>query len=181
LAAITLLIRRAKASDAPSIAWVHISSWRAAYASILSESFLASLSLKDRTERWEKAITGDFSRTHIALVDDVLAGFICIGPATEVPEDITGQKPGFIYTLYVHPEYWNRSIGTELIREASSDMLDDYDELFLLVFADNHQGKRFYESRGFSFRNVVLEKEVEPGCLHREELYSKKVGDILIG
>lgn len=176
MAALTLLIRPAQPSDAPSIAWVHIVSWRAAYASLLSESFLASLSLKDRTERWQRTITGDLSRTHVALVDDVLVGFIRIGPATEVPEEIAGRKPGFIYTFYIHPEFWRRSIGTELLREASSEMVDDFDELFLLVFADNHLGKRFYESRGFSFRDVVVKKEVEPGRLHREELWGKRVG-----
>lgn len=144
----SLLIRRAEPSDAPAIAWVRIASWRAAYEGILSSAFLASLSLKERSERWEKAVTGDYTRTHVALSEDNIVGFICIGPGVEVPTELAGRLPGFIYTLYIHPESWRRSIGANLISTASLDMLEDYDEPFLWVFAKKFSWKTFLRESG---------------------------------
>ena len=52
-------IREADPIDAGAIARVHVDTWRAAYAGILSAEFLAGLSYADREQMWQQALTAD--------------------------------------------------------------------------------------------------------------------------
>jgi len=47
-----MIIRKAKISDIPELAKVHVDSWRTTYQGIVSNEFLRDLSYKKREEQW---------------------------------------------------------------------------------------------------------------------------------
>lgn len=47
-------IIKATPEDAPLVARLHVGGWRDGYAGLLPQSYLDSLSIAERTERWHK-------------------------------------------------------------------------------------------------------------------------------
>jgi GNAT superfamily N-acetyltransferase len=164
-------IVRGRPEDAAAIARVHIDAWRSAYHGILTDAFLNGFSQSSRHEMWCDILSHLRSRTHVAVCDARIAGFVSIGYSgvDEVP--LVGRV-GMLFALYVHPDMWWRRIGTELLRASLSDPLHEFRELFLWVFAGNVRARRFYGFRGFRPTGVHRMDEVEAGNCHRQELYS---------
>ena len=51
------MIRPTTLKDAKEIAQVHIQTWRAGYAGIVSDAYLQSLSITKKTERWQEILS----------------------------------------------------------------------------------------------------------------------------
>ncbi|MDL5472210.1 GNAT family N-acetyltransferase, partial [Klebsiella pneumoniae] len=69
-------IRQAVPSDAQAIAAIHVASWRAAYANLMPDAYLAGLSVERRILDWRNAL--ESRRLHVALARDAdgIAGWI---------------------------------------------------------------------------------------------------------
>ena len=52
-----LIVRAAVPVDAPAMAALHVRAWRATYAGILPDDFLAGLKVEDREARWRHSLT----------------------------------------------------------------------------------------------------------------------------
>ncbi|MCY4370896.1 MAG: hypothetical protein OXF41_16100 [bacterium] len=55
--AIDMRIREATEADIPSLARVHVDSWRSTYAGIVPDEYLSGLSYRDRESFWEAVLT----------------------------------------------------------------------------------------------------------------------------
>lgn len=140
-------IRDAQPADAPAIADLQVRSWQVAYAPLLPAAFLASMSVPERTQRWQGILAGLASVTAVAEVERNVVAFVSYGNCRDAGAP-AGR--GEVWAIYAAPESWGRGAGRALLAHAV-DMLAaaGYRETALWVFTDNARGRRFYEAAGF--------------------------------
>ncbi|WP_439663087.1 GNAT family N-acetyltransferase [Lentzea sp. HUAS TT2] len=143
-----MTVRPATVADAPAVASVHVQTWRAAYRGLVPDSVLDELSVSARTSMWERSIPR--GGVWVGLVDDVVAGFVAVGPSRE--PDAAFE----LYAIYVLPSAWGTSLGYELARAA----LGDEQDVVLWVFDENPRARRFYERLGFRADGTVKTETV---------------------
>ena len=149
------MIRKATFEDAASIARVHVGTWRAAYAGIVPDDYLASLSEEKRTKSWQQQLT-DGRTILVAEKDGEVIGLASGGPSRDA--DATGDAE--VYAIYVLPEHWGCGVGRELMAKME-DSLSDAHSTTLWVLRDNQRAIRFYERIGY--RSDGAEKEIRLG------------------
>jgi GNAT superfamily N-acetyltransferase len=139
-----VLIRAASVGDTDPIARVHRESWREAYNEILPKR-LFTCSLASLREQWSSWLGSD-DPDLAALVAE--RGGEVVGVA--LYECREGDDPE-LRVLYVHPAEWRAGIGRALVG-AVADVLREGGVEYAVVwtFADNTQGRRFYESVGWA-------------------------------
>ncbi|MGQ4669679.1 GNAT family N-acetyltransferase [Bacillus toyonensis] len=84
--------------------------------------------------------------------ENKILGWILIG---KIPTIFSREKIGFIYELYVFPEYRGRGISRELMEAGIKELKEKYSEIRLNVFAGNF-AKEMYEELGFVERQVIM-------------------------
>jgi hypothetical protein len=127
-----IAIRRARPSDAPSIAAVHVATWRSTYAGVLPDAFLARLSVVRHAAGYEQAITdrrdGHAVFVAVASGPDAPAGQerreggVVIGFASGGRARRPGLGEGEIETLYVLDDYRDRGLGRRLMRAMAAHL-----------------------------------------------------------
>jgi ribosomal protein S18 acetylase RimI-like enzyme len=139
-------LRHATERDARAIAEVHVRSWQQAYRGQLPQSFLDSLSISDRAASWQRRLQtapGADRPFWIAEVPGKVVGFVNTGPSRD---DDTPSGTSEIYAIYVHPECWEKGIGTRLLERAVHDLRrHGYSSATLWCLATNAQARGFYE------------------------------------
>lgn len=142
-------IRPAVAADARGIAEVHVRAWRKAYRAVLSEAFLAGLSVADRERRWQGLLGEEATLTLVAGEPGVVLGFCT--PLARSRDDDAPPRTGEIGALYVDPAHWRRGTGgallaggLEVLREAGCDAAT------LWVYESNAAARAFYLAAGFT-------------------------------
>jgi GNAT superfamily N-acetyltransferase len=141
-----LEIRKAELADAPEIARVHVTVWRSAYRGLMPDDLLASLSIEQRTERWQLTIPFEPVGTFVAIADGKLVGFSSAGANRSDEGDTVGE----LYTIYVLEEAAGTGIGTRLLSAAESWMIErGYTDALLWVLAANTNARAFYAGRGW--------------------------------
>lgn len=126
-----IAVRRARAEDAPGIAAVHVAAWRSAYAGILDEAYLASLSEARLAAFYHRAIL-DRRGGH--------AVFVATAGGSDLPADRAGPEAaiigfasggrarrrglaeGEVETLYVLDDYRERGVGRRLMRAMAAHL-----------------------------------------------------------
>ncbi|HEY2359313.1 MAG TPA: GNAT family N-acetyltransferase [Phenylobacterium sp.] len=121
-----MILRRATADDAQSIAVVHRTAMRVSLA-FLPELHSAADDLRFFSERFLPA-----NEVWVAEVDDEVVGYV-------------GFHEAWINHLYVLPEFQGRGIGPALLDKALA-----YERpMQLWTFQQNTRARKFYEDRGF--------------------------------
>lgn len=109
-----VVIREARAVDAPAIARVHVDAWQSAYAGLLPDDVLVRMCQRTHTARWAR-ILGQRKNREIVLVAELgTHGVIGFGSCGRVREKRLPQA-GEIFTLYIQPEFQDRGIGRRLL------------------------------------------------------------------
>lgn len=140
-------IRNAELADAPQIARVHVTVWQSAYRGLMPDDLLASLSIEQRTERWQHTIPYGQTGTFVAIEDGEIVGFSSAGRNRSEEGDTVGE----LYTIYVLEEATGKGIGTMLIKAAEAWMIDrGYTEALLWVLAANTDARSFYTGRSWT-------------------------------
>lgn len=140
-----MLIRRAELEDAPQIAEVHVSTWQTAYAGIVPDETLASLSLEARTAQWQRSINNDRNLNEVALVGEEIVGFAVSGPE----RDQVMQYDSEIYALYILQAHQGKGIGKALVQSAMKELRDrGFQTMLIWVLEDNRPARAFYERMG---------------------------------
>lgn len=152
----TVLVRHPVESDAPRLADIHISAWRAAYRNVMSDEYLDGLNLETSTRGWRRNILEPRPGTvHlVAETDSGVAGFCIFGPAEGTagpePEGGTAAPTGQLYAINVHPDAWARGVGSALFAAAEEKLASlGYHRAFLWVEATNKRAIDFYTNRGW--------------------------------
>jgi len=140
-------VTAAQRADCHALAVIHVTSWQAAYASLLPADYLASLSVADREESWTSILETSASRTLVAKRDGEALGFVTFGHCRD--QGASASK-GEVWALYVAPQAWSAGVGWALWEAARVHMLHQgFTEVSLWVLSGNARGLRFYQSIGF--------------------------------
>jgi ribosomal protein S18 acetylase RimI-like enzyme len=145
---IEILVRRATAEDAATLAAVEVTSWWAAYRGLMPDAFLDRLSLEEKTESWRRNLlkheASGRKRVLVAVRDGEVIGFVRVGSVWDEGE------VGLVYLLYVLPAYWGCGVGATLMSAAMSELQDlGMQEAILWVLRANERARRFYEGLGW--------------------------------
>lgn len=165
-----IAVRDARVADAPSIAVVHVDSFHAAYAGLLSRETLGRLDVDARTQIWAGRIAdaGESGR-RVTVIEYYgrVVGFAYFGSSTD--EDEVPGRIGHVYSVHTEPTLTGRGIGTALMTHATKAMtVAGFSAATLWVVAENTRARGFYEGLSWRFDDVgrteVLGIEGEPGA-----------------
>ncbi|MDP1933083.1 MAG: GNAT family N-acetyltransferase [Gammaproteobacteria bacterium] len=156
-------VRPALISDAREIAEMHIEAWRKAYASIVPDDYLASLSIDAREQGWARMIGQGMPMLWVAVSSQRITGLISFGASRE-----TGEAPsvGELMAIYVHPEFWSCGFGRSLWLAAREELQRrGFTGVMLWVLEDNTRARKFYCGEGFvenpqRSRNITIGGQV---------------------
>ena len=127
-------------------------SWRAAFADIVTEATLERLDeivtgteLAERYRRYEQLPDiGCLLGLDAGVVGTASYGW---NQADTKPFVKSGEAE--LMTLYVTPDRWGQGIGSALLDAVISHLPEATDRLVLETFTRNWDGRRFYETYGF--------------------------------
>jgi GNAT superfamily N-acetyltransferase len=146
-------IRRAGRSDASAIGRVHVETWQAAYAGLLPDSMLASMSDARQSAWWSRLLADPGEARGVFVADDEemgVVGFGSCGPVRDPPEGLDGSeiKVGEVYTLYVEPDFQNRGLGRRLLDALFRQLRADGCDTAVLWMLAANPTRFFYEGLG---------------------------------
>jgi len=148
-------IRTATPEDAASIARVQVETWNTTYRGIVPDSYLANLSVDQRTLRWREILSSG-GHTAVAEFDGQVAGFISGGPIRD-PIDHYGAE---LYAIYLLEAFQRKGMGTALLVELACRLSEEgFGNLAVWVFEAN-PAVRFYAETG-AIRIGAKEHEIE--------------------
>lgn len=152
-------VRPALINDARKIAEMHIEAWRKAYAGIVPDDYLLSLSVDAREKGWARLIEEGVSNLWIAVCSERIAGLISFGASREAG---VASTMGELMAIYVHPEFWSCGIGRSLWLAAREELQRrGFTCVMVWVLEDNSRARRFYNVEGFienpeKSRNITI-------------------------
>lgn len=144
------LIRAARPGDARGIAEVHVASWKAAYAGVVSVEKMSQLDVDERERVWHERLDDADAlglRAWAAVQNDRIVGFALTQPSED--EDLANDVHE-LKALYVGPSAWRTGIGTSLLSAAESGLRDAGIKLATLWVLESTEGSRFYEARDWT-------------------------------
>ncbi len=147
-------MRRAAAADAPSIAQVHVESWKTTYRGILPDEYLDQLSVEQREQFWTSTLAAsDSNSTTIVAIDEAssrVVGFACAG------KERTGELgcDEELYAIYLLREAQRQKLGTLLLKELAAI---GFSVVAVWVLNAN-PARKFYEATG---GRVLKEQSIE--------------------
>lgn len=142
-------IRQAKVDDAAGIAKVHVGTWQYAYRGQIPDSYLQSLDVANRTERWKDILSHPEGSSHtiVAVADDTVLGFCSIGHCRD--KDMSANV-GELWAIYVDPKSMGKGIGSELMEKGLDYLrVQGYTKATLWVLSSNERTRKWYEAKGW--------------------------------
>jgi GNAT superfamily N-acetyltransferase len=111
-------IAAATHEDLPDVARVHVASWQQTYVGLVPQSYLDSLDVAARLQKWrenfEDGRKADLFGLFVARVDGTTAGFISCGGG----RDDDRKSMAEIYAIYVLKQHWSNGVGYHLYKTA---------------------------------------------------------------
>ncbi len=140
-----VVIRRALPGDCGAIARVHVDAWRAAYAGIVPESYLAGLEYSRSTLQWDRILKA--GATHVFVAEDAqegVVGFVAAGPELEGDAEYDAN----VSAIYLLPEQQGRGAGRALMAAAVQALFTDGRRSLLVWVLRDNRACGFYERLG---------------------------------
>lgn len=139
-------LRAATAADANAIAALHAASWQAAYASVLSASYLQNSALSERRTMWTQRLRAPQPNQYVVVADrdGKIVGFACAFLDEHV------DWGSYLDNLHVSAALQGQGIGTRLMADVVSRCQSEAPGrgLYLSVNQANHRAQRFYYQLG---------------------------------
>jgi GNAT superfamily N-acetyltransferase len=141
-----LTIRKARPSDAESVARIYVESWRDTYPLILPNKLLANMSPEGQSARWRNAIAMAAREAVYVAEDDrgTIVGMTSLGRARDSGLGYDAE----IYTLYVDPLLTGRGIGRALLAGAFAALADRGHTRCVIWAHAKNPARFFYEAMG---------------------------------
>jgi len=147
----TVVVRQAVPGDPPAMAALHVRAWRATYAGLIPDEFLAGLKVEDREAMWRRSVTAPevAPAERVILVAEqggAVVGFAAAGHARGDDEFGLGE----LYALNVDPPAWGRGAGRALLAAATAWLDARFRASVLWVVERNPRARALYERAGWS-------------------------------
>lgn len=137
-------VRRAEPADAPTMARVHVDTWRETYRGLMSDAVLDDPALLSWRERfWTAALTDpkyNQNTAAIASYEGTLIGIAMSGPSLH-----DADEPQQLYLLYAYTAFHGSGVGTALLNA----VIDRTAPAALWVAEPNPRAQAFYRKNGF--------------------------------
>ena len=160
-------IRQALPADAPSIARVHVESWRTTYRGIVPDEYLAGLTYEGREAVWANVLGIPGHSTFVYVAEDEagsVVGFAAGGPTRPINPTYRGE----LYAIYLLEEHQGKGAGRLLAQTVIRELARrGMHSMIVWVLADNAPARRFYEALG---GKQIGSKPVEMGGVTLEEV-----------
>src|SRR6201994_1426830 len=144
MSTVLIEIRRAKSSDARSVADAHDEAWRCAYQGVIPGVELDKLIMRRGPEWWDGAIRKG-SRISILAFGDIVAGYVNYGRNRARSLTYDGE----IYELYLRPEFQGLGFGRRLFAAARRDLAQSgLKSLVVWALSENDNAVEFYRALG---------------------------------
>jgi len=144
MSTVLIEIRRAKPSDAKTVADTHDEAWRATYQGVIPGVELDRLITRRGPDWWDSAIRKG-SRIAVFGFGDKVAGYANYGRNRARSLFYDGE----IYELYMRPEYQGLGFGRRLFTSARRDLAQSgLKSLVVWALSDNEPAVEFYRALG---------------------------------
>ncbi|WP_404381334.1 GNAT family N-acetyltransferase [Caenispirillum salinarum] len=144
-----VLIAPAQPEDAPAIAAVHVAAWRAAYAGIVPQVVLDSLSEVQRTAQWRRILAAEAGWTLVARDGGRMAPVVGFVQGCALRDADAAPGDGEVGGLYLRPDRRGHGLGRALMAAAVKRLAaEGMAQLFVWVLADNRPARAFYAHLG---------------------------------
>jgi len=139
-----MIVREADGADAAAIARVHVASWQAHYAGLLSPEFIEQRSYDVRLAQWQACLEDRRRITFVAALNGEIAGF-----ASALLLDRTAEGyDAYLQTLYLMPQTTGRGVGKELLRALVRKLVELGCTSMALRTLKQNPARAFYERLG---------------------------------
>jgi ribosomal protein S18 acetylase RimI-like enzyme len=131
----------------------HGLAWREAYDGVLPSEILRQQSVdptEDERRQWQAELSENEEGVLVAVdAEGTVRGFIDVRWGEIETKPFVGDDEASLKAIYIHPDWWNQSIGTALLERGLKLLPESIDTVRLEMLAGNEIGRRFYESKGF--------------------------------
>ncbi len=160
-----IAVRRATVSDATDMGRIYVETWQDAYAGLLRDGGLLSMSAKRRTSRMEAMIC-DLSSKDVCLVA-THETYGVIGMASAGPTRTRDLPFGAeVFTLYVDPNHQRLGAGRALLSGLFSAMHQAGQRSLVIWALGGNPARTFYERLGGT--EVARREGITFGDSHEE-------------
>jgi GNAT superfamily N-acetyltransferase len=156
--------REATVSDCPSVARVHVQSWKESFAGIVSQTFLDKISVEQRAGAFEAGFSADSYKMYVAeAAGRGVIGFADFGE----PRELVDEYEGELYAIYLVSEFQRKGIGERLFNLGVDFFTGRGKRSMYLLALEVSPYRLFYEKMG---GHVVGKKQVEIEGVRYDEL-----------
>lgn len=154
-------IRQVSEKDLEHIAKINTDNWKSTYESILPESYLNQLTVKDSMAKWEKFINNPTHSLQVIEIDDQIAGFV----AVSIDENVANAL--YVDSLHVSHHFQRQGLGTKLLTAVLTSAKNDNKAVTIAILKGNENARNLYTKLGAvhladftdHFGNVVTQSE----------------------
>jgi len=140
-------VTHALPEDARAVAEIHVDTWNAAYASIVSAEYLTAQSVERRQAWWSQCIAAGTPELLVAKHNGLLRGWLNFGASRD--EGALASEAE-VWAIYVAPDFWSTGTGRLLWLRAKELMVEQgFKSCSLWVFPQNARAIKFYQAAGF--------------------------------
>jgi RimJ/RimL family protein N-acetyltransferase len=169
-----MALRRAAPPDVPTLARLHVDSWRAAYRDIVPASFLERFTYAARRQAFHAGLEERSEETYLVERDGEALGLLTLGPCRD--DDLDQRTTGEIWGIYLQPSHWRQGAGRFACHEAECLLRSrGCATVVLWVLAANRAARRFYEAMGFAADGAA--KEIRIGAPLQAVRYRKSLAE----
>lgn len=137
LGANLMKVREASIEDAEGIAMVHVNSWKSTYQGIISESYLSSLSVENRTKSWKWTFENRAEHERVFVAENREGKIVGFSNGGRSPNDEFNHD-GELYAIYLLREYQGLGVGKLLFNSVVASLKNNgYSSMMLWVLEDN--------------------------------------------
>jgi len=140
-------VRPATLRDAKAIAQVHVAASQAAYAGLVPEDHLKSLSVEKRQAFWREAIDLCEPQVLVATENDQIVGFVGFDRSRDKG---TPATTGEVWAIYANPALWGTGVGAALWEAARDGLVEEgCTKATLWTLWRNERALTFFDQAGF--------------------------------
>jgi L-amino acid N-acyltransferase YncA len=150
-----IIVRDMVLEDCAAVASIHVRGWQATYRGIMPDSFLDSLTIEQRTERWKNNFARNNSMNLVAEKTGRVMGFG--GGGANRSLDVAPHLAHELWALYADPDCWGQGVGAAMLSEFSRRIQAPY---LVWVATENLVGRKFYTRMGGQLLSLTKNEEV---------------------
>ena len=150
-------IKDALLKDAIVISNIHAVSWKVAYRDIVPQKYLDELQSDFWVSAFQNWINNKILTVKQICENDTPVGCISYGESRDEKLPNWGE----IVSLYIHPDYFRKGYGQQLLDIALNDLRKDgFQKCYLWVLEKNKNARDFYEKNEFQCNQDIYNLEI---------------------